>query len=132
MRVSILMAKMRQPINLNLIFMKKSARSVVKFKFLRHYNYGLIQEYQFSPSSIPVIFYNRKQLNEKKKRVDMQSVLLMCSCLGSFQGQMREDGCSMTMEALPVVEDAVILRREVEAVEEVQLHGSKGFAVAAN
>ncbi|GAB4840316.1 hypothetical protein Ancab_021083 [Ancistrocladus abbreviatus] len=125
MRISVLLAKMRKPVNLNLIFMKKSARRVEKLKLLRHYNYGFIQEYQFTPSSTPLSFYNRKQFRERRKRLDMHSVLLMCSCLGRFGGEVGEDGYSMAMEALPGIEDAMILSTEM-GVEEVIVSDSAG------
>ncbi|GAB2297022.1 hypothetical protein Dimus_031126 [Dionaea muscipula] len=119
--------KLRKPISLNLIFMKKSRRTKQKKKkeeldLLRHYNYRFIQEYQFSPSNSPDlnIVNNRGELEQKKQRWGFYSILLiMCACLGRFEGQLDIDP---SMEGMAVFEAAVMGNNG----EEVDLFDSGG------
>jgi hypothetical protein len=47
---------MRKPIIPKLIFLKK-ARRLKKFKLLKHYHYGFLEEYQFSASTLHILLY---------------------------------------------------------------------------
>ncbi|XAR52424.1 hypothetical protein NMG60_11020505 [Bertholletia excelsa] len=111
LRAPIFIAKMKRPIIPKLIFLKKSSR-VKKFKLLEHdISYGYFQEYQFSPSSTPLIHNYRKPLN-KRKYADFYSVLFMCKCLG----RLGDGGghVEYPLEVFPAAEVAV--SRELSAL----------------
>ncbi|XP_008812772.2 uncharacterized protein LOC103723594 [Phoenix dactylifera] len=55
------MAKMKKPISRKLLVFKRSTR----FKLLKHYNYAFIGEYEFSPSSTPLLRHPRSPLKKK-------------------------------------------------------------------
>ncbi|CAN4075592.1 unnamed protein product [Withania somnifera] len=78
LNMSIFLAKMRKPIITKLISLKKTK----KFSLLKHYNYGYVQEYEFSPSNTPLLqHYNRKK--SFTKHTDFSSsVLFISKCLG--------------------------------------------------
>ncbi|KAG5240412.1 cotton fiber protein [Salix suchowensis] len=58
-RTSIVVAKMKKPIISKLVFLKKS-RKLKRLKLLKHYSYGFLEEYEFSPSSTPLIHGHEK------------------------------------------------------------------------
>lgn len=73
LNMSIFLAKMRKPL-----------KKVKKFSLLKHYSYGYIQEYQFSPSNTSLIhYYNRKKSFSKQRSYrDICSVFFISRCLG--------------------------------------------------
>ncbi|KAF9587063.1 hypothetical protein IFM89_039749 [Coptis chinensis] len=103
-KTSMLMAKMEKYTTPRLIFLKKT-RKLKKLKLLKHYNYGFIKEYEFSPSSTPR-FHHYKSSFKKRSRCDIYSMLSFCSCLrvegAEFEG---ESEVHYALEALPNVED---------------------------
>ncbi|XP_059659176.1 uncharacterized protein LOC132305564 [Cornus florida] len=102
LKLSILIAKMRKPIIPKLIFIKKSTSRLKKFKLLKHYNNGYIQEYQFSPSNTPLIhYYHSQQPIKKKSNRDIYSMFFLCRCLGDVESP---------LETLPGIEDEVLTR----------------------
>ncbi|KAB1205546.1 hypothetical protein CJ030_MR7G023686 [Morella rubra] len=93
----IFVARIRKPIIPKLMFLRKSRR-VKKCKLLKHYNFGFLDEYQFSPSSTPLIHYRRKNIKSRNLR-DIYSMFLLCRCLrGSSAGGGDSD---YTLGALP-------------------------------
>ncbi|KAJ9708212.1 hypothetical protein PVL29_000328 [Vitis rotundifolia] len=103
LRISIFVAKMGKPISSNLIVFLRKSRKAKNFKLLKHYKYGYIDEYQFSPSSTPLFQYRGMTLKNGGAR-DMCSMFFLCRCLGSFRAD-PGDG-DYALEALPAVEDA--------------------------
>ncbi|XP_049391279.1 uncharacterized protein LOC125855580 [Solanum stenotomum] len=91
LNMSIFLAKMRKPIITRLISLK-NAKKMKKFSLLKHYNYGYIQEYQFSPSNTPLIhYYNRKKSFRKQRSYrDICSVFFISRCLGMAKGEGEE------------------------------------------
>ncbi|KAL3338558.1 hypothetical protein AABB24_027606 [Solanum stoloniferum] len=87
LNMSIFLAKMRKPIN-----SLKKVKKMKKFSLLKHYNYGYIQEYQFSPSNTPLIhYYNRKKSFRKQRSYrDICSVFFISRCLGMAKGEGEE------------------------------------------
>uniref|UniRef100_A0A5B7BHT9 Cotton fiber protein n=1 Tax=Davidia involucrata TaxID=16924 RepID=A0A5B7BHT9_DAVIN len=108
LKFSILIAKMRKPIIPKLIFLKKSSNKLKKFKLLKHYNYGYLQEYQFSPSSTPLIHYYHRQPFKKSSYRDMFSMFFLCRCLGRLRSAEGGEGdYPLPLEGLPAIEDEV-------------------------
>lgn len=101
-RTSVVVAKMRKPIVSKLIFLKKS-RKLKRFKPLKHYNYGFLEEYEFSPSSTPLIHYRGKQYKSTRSyRDSLHSMFFHCRCLGGLKagvGEVLE--YRLSMDALP-------------------------------
>ncbi|XP_059288992.1 uncharacterized protein LOC132042483 [Lycium ferocissimum] len=83
LNMSIFLAKMKKPIIPRLISLKK-AKKMKKFSLLKHYNYGYVQEYEFSPSNTPLLqYYSRKKsLTKQRSYKDVCSVLFISKCLG--------------------------------------------------
>ncbi|KAI5579753.1 hypothetical protein POPTR_008G122700v4 [Populus trichocarpa] len=100
-RTSVVVAKMRKPIISKLIFLKKS-RKLKRFKPLKHHNYGFLEEYEFSPSSTPLIHYHGKQYKSRSYRDNLYSMFFHCRCLGSLKagvGEVLE--YRLSMDTLP-------------------------------
>ncbi|KAJ6910656.1 hypothetical protein NC652_021344 [Populus alba x Populus x berolinensis] len=101
-RTSVVVAKMRKPIISKLIFLKKS-RKLKRFKPLKHYNYGFLEEYEFSPSSTPLIHYRGKQYKSTRSyRDNLYSMFFHCRCLGGLKagvGEVLE--YRLSMDTLP-------------------------------
>lgn len=116
LKISILLAKItRKPIIPRLIALKKSRKLKKEFNLLKHYNYGYIQEYQFSPSNTPLIRYRRK-LFKKKSHKDLCSIFFLSTCLGRLRDDQGVDHGNYNypidnyhLEASPaaMIEDAV-------------------------
>ncbi|PIA33321.1 hypothetical protein AQUCO_04100027v1 [Aquilegia coerulea] len=105
LKISILMAKMGKPITPRLVFLKKS-RKIKNLKLLKHYNYGFIREYEFSPSSTPL--FRRKSPFKKRSRRDICSMFSPCHCWGSLTvegGEFGEEEVHYALEALPSIID---------------------------
>ncbi|XP_010681498.2 uncharacterized protein LOC104896448 [Beta vulgaris subsp. vulgaris] len=130
MKIPISLAKMRKPISLNLIFFKKKSGIIAKFKFHRHYNYGFIRECRFSASGTRLIFPRKKQYysTERKNRKNLHSLLVMCTCLGKFGVEEREEVYS-SMEVLPPVKNGITSCKE-EEMEMLEI-GSGEFGVSS-
>ncbi|XP_059434819.1 uncharacterized protein LOC132167807 [Corylus avellana] len=99
LKVSIFVAKMRKPIIPKLIFLKK-ARKLKKFKLLKHYNYGFLEEYQFSASSTPLFQYHRNQSKSRRLR-NIYSMFFHCTCLGSLGAE--KGNADYRLESLPAL-----------------------------
>lgn len=93
---------MRKPIIPKLVFLKKS-RKLKRFKLLKHYNYRFMGEYEFSPSSTPLINYHAKQFkNNRSYRDNIYSMLFLCRCLGGLRAEGGgEVEYRLSMETLP-------------------------------
>jgi hypothetical protein len=103
LKVSIFVAKMRKPIIPKLIFLKK-ARRLKKFKLLKRYPYGFLEEYQFSASSTPLIHHHRSHFKSRRLR-DIYSMFFLCSCLGSLRAEKGD--ADYRLQSLPAIEDAI-------------------------
>ncbi|XP_016468058.1 uncharacterized protein LOC107790619 [Nicotiana tabacum] len=112
LNMSIFIAKMRKPIIPRLISLKR-ARKMKKFSLLKHYNYGYVQEYQFSPSNTPLLQYHKKKsLKKQKSYRDFCSVFYISKCLGLINGQGEEKMRypKLELEGLASMGDAVVGR----------------------
>ncbi|MCD7463041.1 hypothetical protein HAX54_049842 [Datura stramonium] len=63
-----------------------------KFRLLKHYNYGYVQEYEFSPSNTPLLQYHNRKNSLRKERSyrDICSVFFISRCLGMEKGEGEE------------------------------------------
>ncbi|OIT20928.1 PREDICTED: uncharacterized protein LOC109219546 [Nicotiana attenuata] len=112
LNTSIFLAKMKNPIIPRLVSLKR-ARKMKKFSLLKHYNYGYVQEYQFSPSNTPLLQYHRKKsLKKQRSYRDFCSVFYISKCLGLMNGQGEEKMRYpvLELEGLASMEDAVVAR----------------------
>ncbi|KAL7171178.1 hypothetical protein ACSBR2_035925 [Camellia fascicularis] len=66
------------------IFQKKPIKLAKKYKLLQYYNYDYIQEYQFSSSRTPLLYYHIKPFKKRNYR-DKSANLFMCQCLGKLR-----------------------------------------------
>lgn len=96
---------MRKPIIPKLIFLKK-ARRLKKFKLLKHYKYGFLEEYQFSASSTPLIDYHRNHFKSRRLR-DIYSMFFLCRCLGGLRAEKGDADYRLEALPLPAIEDAI-------------------------
>lgn len=106
LKFSVFIAKMRKPGIPKLIFLIRTARRVKKLKLLKHYNYGFLEEYQFSSSnSTPLIHYRRNHFKNRRPR-DIYSMFFLCRCLGGLRAQEEDADCTLeSLPAFPVIED---------------------------
>ncbi|KAL5553138.1 hypothetical protein UlMin_040539 [Ulmus minor] len=125
LKVSIFIARLRKPIIPRLVLFRKSQKPR-KFKLLKHYNYGFLGEYQFSPSNSPFIGYPRKKYSHGSLQ-RVYSMLFLGRCLGNLRGEGKDEDSSLQLEAfedakvgallepldcLGVEEDSIDLRAE--------------------
>ncbi|KAL6188008.1 hypothetical protein ACLB2K_039403 [Fragaria x ananassa] len=83
----------------SLIRKSQRVRNRKKLRFMEHYNYGFLGEYEFSPSNTPLIRYPRKQFTKNRGSRDLESLFFLCKCWGSLRVLEGED---YGVEALPV------------------------------
>ncbi|XP_019164617.1 PREDICTED: uncharacterized protein LOC109160828 [Ipomoea nil] len=103
LNMSLFLAKMRRPIIARLKLSLKNSRKLKRIKLNKHYNYGYIQEYEYSPSNTPLIQLNYYPRMSLKKQDPM---FFISRCLGGLVRGEREDENrpvfdSGLMEALP-------------------------------
>lgn len=87
LRISLFLAKLKKPIIPNLVFLKK-IRKLNKLKLLNqysnHYGTSYVKDYEFSPSSTPLIQFRRRPRNLRV--VGLRKLylngLLFSKCLG--------------------------------------------------
>ncbi|KDP29439.1 hypothetical protein JCGZ_18360 [Jatropha curcas] len=99
-KVSIFVSKMRKPIIPKLIFFKKS-RKLKAFMLLKHCNnknYGIIEDYEFSASSTPLIGYRKRQFKNGSYRDNLYSLFLLCRCLGGLKVDRGELDYALQLE----------------------------------
>ncbi|XP_052187272.1 uncharacterized protein LOC127798033 [Diospyros lotus] len=107
LQACIFIAKLKKPIvSKLLLLLKKYSSRPKKLKLLHrhHYNHGgYLREYQFSPSSTPLIGYHIKPPFKKGiKYRDMYSVFFACcKCFGRWADEVED--CPLP---LPAAEDA--------------------------
>ncbi|PIM98793.1 hypothetical protein CDL12_20490 [Handroanthus impetiginosus] len=100
LKISIFLTKLKKPTIPKLIFLKKT-RMTTKVKVLKQYNhYGYVKEYEYSPSSTPLIQFQRKP---RKGRISL--VKLYAKCLGKCQNE--TDYWEVGLEALPSIESGL-------------------------
>nr|GMD16758.1 uncharacterized protein LOC109160828 [Ipomoea batatas] len=88
LNMSIFLAKMRTPIIARLKLSLKNSRKIKRIKLHKHYNYGYIQEYEYSPSNTPLIqlnYYHRMPLKKQ------DSMFFISRCLGGLMRGEKED-----------------------------------------
>ncbi|KAJ4851476.1 hypothetical protein Tsubulata_031148 [Turnera subulata] len=105
LKTSLLVTKIRKPIIPKLVFLKK-ARKIKRFRLLKHYNYGFLEEYEFSPSSSPLIHFQKKHFKKTSNTERMYSMLFLCRCLGGLRaggGGGDELGYRLSMDSLPAI-----------------------------
>ncbi|KAJ8747786.1 hypothetical protein K2173_008235 [Erythroxylum novogranatense] len=84
-RASAFIVKMKKPAIPTLFFLKKSRR-------FKHYSYRFLQkEYEFSPSSTPLIQYQKKLSRSRSYRDNIYSLLFLCRCLGGLKAEVRRE-----------------------------------------
>ncbi|KAL2905173.1 putative 25 kDa protein [Bienertia sinuspersici] len=110
-KTPISLAKMRKYITLSLI---SSKRKSGRFNLYRQYNYGFIQEYQFSPLNTPLMFTRKKQYLSYRKKT--RNILFMCMCLGNSDVQEKEEiySSQSSMELMPPIRKGIISGDEEE------------------
>ncbi|XP_054822948.1 uncharacterized protein LOC129321259 [Prosopis cineraria] len=89
LKTPLLVPKLRKPIIPKLLLLKRFKKRK-DFKLLMHYNNGFHGEYQFSPSSTPLIRFHRTE--RVKNRVDYRdlcSLLFLVRCLGDFRAEVK-------------------------------------------
>ncbi|KAL0446860.1 UNVERIFIED_CONTAM: hypothetical protein Slati_1813900 [Sesamum latifolium] len=93
LKISLFLAKLKKPTIPNLVFLKKP-RKLRNFKLLKPYNYySYVKEYEFSPSSTPLIQFQRKpQSGRISFRKLCSDVVLISRCLGG-EGKKKEVYC---------------------------------------
>ncbi|KAM5567762.1 hypothetical protein ABKV19_015697 [Rosa sericea] len=81
---------------------RKSQKNRKKLRFMEHYNYGFLGEYEFSPSNnTPLIRYPRKQFAKNRGSRELESLFFLCRCWGSLRVLEGEDHGDFAVEALP-------------------------------
>ncbi|PRQ40328.1 hypothetical protein RchiOBHm_Chr4g0434841 [Rosa chinensis] len=80
---------------------RKSQKNRKKLRFMEHYNYGFLGEYEFSPSNTPLIRYPRKQFAKNRGSRELESLFFLCRCWGSLRVLEGEDNGDFAVEALP-------------------------------
>ncbi|XP_008812369.1 uncharacterized protein LOC103723270 [Phoenix dactylifera] len=83
------MTKVKKPISRKLLLFKRSKR----FKLRKHYNYAFVGEYEFSPSSTPLVRHPRAPLKKK-------SCFLSLLCSGNDTESIAEEGIGDEWEML--------------------------------
>ncbi|XP_043694666.1 uncharacterized protein LOC122645427 [Telopea speciosissima] len=87
-----------------LVFLKKT-RKFKKLKLLKYYNYAYIEEYQFSPSNTPLVHYYKKPFKKRGRSRVIQSLFILCSCLGGMRVDEEYEETNFALEAPPVIVD---------------------------
>lgn len=134
LNMSIFLAKMRRPIIARLKISLKNARKLKRIKLHKHYNYGYIQEYEYSPSNTPLIqlnYYHRMSLKKQGGsggacRGLQDSMLFISRCLGALRDEAEDENrpvFNTGLEALPSSGDAV----GEEGVERVSWDGDNSI-----
>lgn len=108
LKTPVFMAKLRKPVIPRLVFLKKS-RKMKRFRLLKHHNHQLMEEYEFSPSSSPLLSFKRKDshLQIKRRRRDVHAMVVFfgrCFGGGGLRGRRRRreaELCSLAMEIVP-------------------------------
>nr|XP_027099292.1 uncharacterized protein LOC113718598 [Coffea arabica] len=107
LRVPIFITRMRKSINIPRIISLKKSRKIKKFMLLRHYKYGYVQEYQFSPSNSPFLPYNCRKPINKRRYKDLYSILFIGKCLGMNKAEKEYRGFPLESKVLPAIEDTI-------------------------
>ncbi|KAJ9140759.1 hypothetical protein P3X46_031367 [Hevea brasiliensis] len=90
LRISILVSKMRKPAIPKLIFLKKT-RKFKRFMLLKQNNsYGFLKDYEFSPSSNPLIRRYKKKFKNGSYKDNIYSMFFLCRRLGGMKAEEGE------------------------------------------
>ncbi|OWM86306.1 uncharacterized protein LOC116210380 [Punica granatum] len=110
---SVYIAKLStKPIIPRLILLKKSRKACRK-----SYHYQFLQEYEFSPSSTPLIGYNTRELNRKRFRGITNSLFYLCGCLGEATTSPAMDGDYAPLALPPAIGDAFLGNTDFDSVD---------------
>ncbi|KAI9077396.1 hypothetical protein K1719_040599 [Acacia pycnantha] len=89
LRIPLFVHKLRKPIIPKILLLKRFMKRS-EFKLLMHYNNGFHGEYQFSPSSTPLIQFRRKKDRVKNREFrDLCSLMFLFRCLGDFRAEVK-------------------------------------------
>ncbi|XP_028777287.1 uncharacterized protein LOC114733978 [Neltuma alba] len=88
LRIPLFVPKLRKPIIPKLLLLKRFKKRK-DFKLLMHYNNGFHGEYQFSPSSTPLIQFPRKDRVKNRDYGDLCSLMFLVRCLGDFGAEVK-------------------------------------------
>ncbi|CAL0316417.1 unnamed protein product [Lupinus luteus] len=80
--ISLFLHKLRKPLFSKL----KKLRKHKELKLLKHYNYDFHGEYEFSPSTTPLIHYQRTHFKNKRTH-DLCSFFYLYWCLGKLKAE---------------------------------------------
>ncbi|KAH6822581.1 hypothetical protein C2S53_011626 [Perilla frutescens var. hirtella] len=104
-KIYLLLAKLRKPVIRKLMFLKKMKNLKLLQQYSSHYSY--VKEYEFSPSSTPLIQFRRMSKNGRVSFKKLYSnLLLICSCsLGCrkkevYRLEMREESAAVAGEMM--------------------------------
>ncbi|OVA19784.1 hypothetical protein BVC80_1685g4 [Macleaya cordata] len=80
LKITFFVAKVKKPIRLKLILLRKQTRDFKKLIKHHHNHYSYIREYEFSPSNTPLFHYHRnnKLSAFKKQRCNICSLFFLC------------------------------------------------------
>lgn len=106
----VFLAKLKKPIIPKMIIFLKKTRKLNKFKQYSYYNY--VKEYEFSPSSTPLIEFRR---NSRNGRISFKKLYSISRCLGTecYHGKKELFSVEMATEQFPCFE----IGRELMAVD---------------
>ncbi|KAE9611769.1 hypothetical protein Lal_00011517 [Lupinus albus] len=99
--ISVFLHKLRKP----LISKLKKLRKHNELKLLRHYNYDFHGEYQFSPSTTPLIHYQLTHFKNKREHQHSCSFFYLYWCLGNLKAE--EEYSTREAITFAPVEDAI-------------------------
>ncbi|KAK4423549.1 hypothetical protein Salat_1937700 [Sesamum alatum] len=101
LKISLFLAKLKKPTIPNLVFLKKT-RKLRNFKLLKPYNYySYVKEYEFSPSSTPLIQFERKPQNGRISfRKLCSDVVFISRCLGKKEVYCLEMGLEESLDCV--------------------------------
>jgi hypothetical protein len=131
LRISVLIHKLRKPIIPKLLLFKRLTKHK-EFKLLiKNYNYGSSTigeyQYQFSPSSTPLIHCHENRFKNKGHR-DLCSFFYLYCCLGNFKVEGGDSGGIRECQ-LEALQMAVIENEDFSVTDELFDSGDEGESV---
>ncbi|CAH9114773.1 unnamed protein product [Cuscuta europaea] len=95
-KVSNLLAEIRKPIIARVKISLINSGKLKRVKLLKHYNYGYIQEYEYSPSSTPLVRQYLYKRELKKQQCGCRGLLVPMflvsrCCLGDLRGEVEDE-----------------------------------------
>ncbi|KAI3467070.1 hypothetical protein Pfo_023733 [Paulownia fortunei] len=113
LKIFIFLENLKKPIIPMLVCLKKT-RKLKKIKLLKNYShYCYVKEYEFSPSSTPLILFYSKPQNERVSfRKLYANFYFISKCLGMARGGRGKERCcvEMGLEPLPCKTENAVSR----------------------